>query len=432
MARVTLTDDFIAKVPAPDRGQSDFWDDSLPGFGLRVSQGGTRAWVAMVRREGRKVRVTLGNHPDVPLETARLRARAILSDAKQSGLTGARSRPSRPLPAGGDSRRAAAHLVALSGCLMEADLTDAEKNALETVMRAGSRLAHGSHEAGRALASGGAEIGWTSDKTAWNPAMDVTDQKARLMTRRPRILLVEDTDLNRLVTMAMLGTGDYDIDTAQSGAEAVAAAQEIHYDLIIMDISMPGMDGIEATRRIRALPAPARDVPIIAMTAHAMVGDRARCIEAGMDDYLPKPVSRADLLARVSRFARNGRDVAVNRVGHDPILNAALFAELTSDMTGEALANLIDAMLPDLERRIGVLKTASEAKDRSTVEREAHSLKGIAATFGATAMETVAGAVEDGMRSGEVDMWPMVDRLRQVTADTIRALADRRPNPNRA
>jgi two-component system, sensor histidine kinase and response regulator len=121
----------------------------------------------------------------------------------------------------------------------------------------------------------------------------------------PRILLAEDNPTNRMVAMAMLAKLGFRVDVAKDGLEAVAAASQNVYDLILMDVQMPGLDGFEATRAIRSgsagdpsssgAPATNPDVPIVAMTAHAMVGDREKCLASGMNDYLPKPVNAHDL-----------------------------------------------------------------------------------------------------------------------------------------
>jgi two-component system, cell cycle response regulator DivK len=116
-----------------------------------------------------------------------------------------------------------------------------------------------------------------------------------------KILIVEDVELSRDLLVQML-EGEYTIITADDGAAAVELAQREHPDLILMDLSMPGVDGWEATRRLKADPELA-DIPIIALTAHAMRGDEERARASGCDDYLSKPIDEDELLAKLKSFS---------------------------------------------------------------------------------------------------------------------------------
>jgi len=117
-----------------------------------------------------------------------------------------------------------------------------------------------------------------------------------------QLLLVDDSLVNQMVATAMLAKAAAHIDVAANGHEAIAAVRAKDYDLILMDLAMPEMDGLEATRIIRAMSDGKGRMPIIAMTAQAMEADRERCIAAGMDDYVSKPVDRIVLLQTVSRW----------------------------------------------------------------------------------------------------------------------------------
>ncbi|MGA1024695.1 MAG: response regulator [Lutimaribacter sp.] len=114
-----------------------------------------------------------------------------------------------------------------------------------------------------------------------------------------RVLAADDNRTNRLVFGKMVQEADIDLHYAEDGATAIAAFQQHQPDLIFMDISMPGIDGKEATAQIRALPG--GTIPIIAMTAHAMQGDREQILAAGLDDYLTKPIRKADVLAHIAK-----------------------------------------------------------------------------------------------------------------------------------
>lgn len=122
--------------------------------------------------------------------------------------------------------------------------------------------------------------------------------------RAPPILLVDDSEPNRLVATAILSKAGYRVDAAETGVTAVAAVREKHYGLVLMDVAMPDMDGLEATRAIRAMPGERGRVPVVAMTAGAFNEDRERCLRAGMDDYLSKPLARAELLRTVDRWLK--------------------------------------------------------------------------------------------------------------------------------
>ena len=136
----------------------------------------------------------------------------------------------------------------------------------------------------------------------------LSEGQRRLITRhslseqqrqRIQILLAEDNPVNRKLATTLLNKAGYPVDSVETGIQVIDALQHKHYDLILMDVQMPEMDGFEATRRIRQSESDGQHTPIIAMTAHAMKGDRDRCLEAGMDDYLPKPLDPQKIFAMI-------------------------------------------------------------------------------------------------------------------------------------
>ena len=120
------------------------------------------------------------------------------------------------------------------------------------------------------------------------------------------VLLVEDNRVNQMVATAMLKLGNHRVDIAENGLEAMSAVLRKKYDVIFMDMQMPQMDGLDATREIRAMDNVASKTPIVAMTANAMVEDRKRCMDAGMDDFLSKPIDHGRLNATLDRWGRQG------------------------------------------------------------------------------------------------------------------------------
>lgn len=121
-----------------------------------------------------------------------------------------------------------------------------------------------------------------------------------------KVLLAEDNQINAVLATTLLRRAGHKVDVAANGVEAVAAATAGDYDLIFMDMHMPEMDGLEASRQIRSLPAPACDAPIVALTANAMAADRQKCLAAGMNDFLSKPFEPGDLSAMLTKWGARG------------------------------------------------------------------------------------------------------------------------------
>ena len=227
-----------------------------------------------------------------------------------------------------------------------------------------------------------------------------------------RILLVEDSPANRKVALAMLGGMGHSFEIAANGREALDLLAQQSFDVVLMDVQMPEMDGLEATAAIRAGESgTASHVPIIAMTAHALRGDREKCLAAGMDEYVAKPIRRVQLLEALRRT------VATGETGADPtpprpaaararpsaggvIRGAPLFQELGGEV--DVLHEVVDAYvtetLENLRRLPGLI--ASGASD--DVRRLAHTLKGAMRSLGATDAARESFALEELARAGDL------------------------------
>jgi signal transduction histidine kinase/two-component SAPR family response regulator len=224
-----------------------------------------------------------------------------------------------------------------------------------------------------------------------------------------RVLLVEDNRVNQQVALRMLKTFGIIASIAENGEIAVAAIQAERFDLVLMDCQMPVMDGYEATRKVRAWEAAPHDgaarprVPIVAMTANALFGDREKCLAAGMDDYIAKPIKR-DLLATVlapwlkSSLANLPAAEATLEVA-DSTLDPAIFAQLR-ELMGSELADIVDTYLRDTSTQIAAMDGALAQRDLVSLRRCAHSLKSSSAAVGAFAVQSTSQALEAHARMG--------------------------------
>ena len=280
--------------------------------------------------------------------------------------------------------------------------------------------------------------GESLDLNEQRQAVDVAQEPERPLD----ILLTEDSIYNQKLALGVLGRSGHRVDVACNGQEAVDAVARKVYDLILMDVQMPVMDGLEATRQIRRRErSTGTHVPVIAMTAQAMKGDRERCLDAGMDDYLAKPVRAAELRAAVLRFQPGGSVQGEHTTGTDAAETAGVDsaeagrpdvgpraggeppAETTASAVAgegavqinwnqamrsaggdqELLKEMIEAFLEECQLRTDELQTSSAAGDLETCRRAAHTLKGALRTFGAEAAAEVAEDLELRCGNGETE-----------------------------
>ncbi len=237
------------------------------------------------------------------------------------------------------------------------------------------------------------------------PASKISDP-GETATNPLRILLAEDNPVNQRVAMLILRKLGYRADVVGNGLEVVAAVERQQYDVVLMDVQMPEMDGIEATKAIRRKIPTDKRPRIIAMTAHAMAGDRERCMEAGMDDYLNKPIEIGALGSALGRSERkstqsSGNRSAVQVVRFNPARLDSL-AELAK-LTGEDIvAEIVTAFANDSEKSLRIMSQALEARDAKTLERAAHSFKSTCANLGGEHMAQLCQILENQSRAGEL------------------------------
>jgi CheY-like chemotaxis protein len=213
---------------------------------------------------------------------------------------------------------------------------------------------------------------------------------ASTLERRLRVLVAEDTPANQVVARAMLEKLGHRAQLVGDGDEAVVAAASGTFDLILMDVQMPVLDGYEATRRIRALPAPAGTTPIIALTAFAQAADREEARASGMTDYLGKPIRLPDLAAAIDRVFERPASVDA------PALDASALAELRETVGDKVFRHLLDQFERDATLALGEIAAAHGSGNEPEIRRVAHRLVGLLDQFGATPAARAAARVETG------------------------------------
>jgi CheY-like chemotaxis protein/HPt (histidine-containing phosphotransfer) domain-containing protein len=247
-------------------------------------------------------------------------------------------------------------------------------------------------------------------------------------TEQPwRVLVAEDHAINQQVAVGLLAKLGWRADVADDGAQAVVLVERGDYDLVFMDVQMPGMDGLAATAAIRALPGRRAKTPIIAMTANAMVGDRETFLAAGMDDYIAKPIDRHRLAALLGRWTTRlgaarrapppASTTATNAPPPQPV-NKAAQAQLANDIGQETFASLCQQFYALLPEQCLKLRTAHAAGELTTVARIAHELKGVAANLGYDHISHIAAALDWSAKIGEGQSAHLLELLDQAIHDT--------------
>ncbi|HET7272842.1 MAG TPA: response regulator, partial [Rubrobacter sp.] len=260
--------------------------------------------------------------------------------------------------------------------------------------------------------------------TVMGESEEPTPEEAQQVNRREalvpsgaRILVAEDNAVNQKVAVKILERLGHRADVAADGLEAVAALSRIPYHAVLMDVQMPEMDGYEATAEIRRREGAERHTPVIAMTANAMEGDREKALEAGMDDYVAKPVTPEELhavLARwITRKEKAGAATAESHGRADPPqtedpLDSAVIEGLRELGDPEMLQELGEMFFDDANSALRALREALQGNDAHSVEAVAHTLKGSSGNMGAKRMSSLCAQLEDAGSSGDLSRVPQL------------------------
>ena len=239
------------------------------------------------------------------------------------------------------------------------------------------------------------------------------------------ILVVDDIDANRRLVVSLLRNLGYAADAVASGREAIESVLGGKYDLVLMDERMPDIDGLEATRRIRGK-AGLRQPRIVALTASASAGDRKRCLAAGMDDYLPKPI---EVLALRAVLENSGPAARAPQVL--PAAGAIDWRRLESlkayDPDGSMVAGAIASFLADAPGHIQAIRAAHAGGDAQGAAAAAHALKGAAANIGAARLQELCLGIEKQARDGKLaGASKAISNLEKSLAESRTALGARK------
>jgi PAS domain S-box-containing protein len=220
---------------------------------------------------------------------------------------------------------------------------------------------------------------------------------------KPYVLLVDDNAINQMVASEILKKSGCIVDVAENGLVAIEKVKENSYDVIFMDIQMPQMDGITATREIKKLQIPGI-APIIAMTAYSMKEDKEKFLLGGMDDYISKPIKAENLIQKVKEWGENkkftdqGNEAAANT--SNDIFNEEIFNKLKTYANAQTLNKIYSEFEKETEQQLEICKNSLLTEDFQTILNNLHTLKGTAGTLGVSKLESYARTVEGNLKAG--------------------------------
>jgi PAS domain S-box-containing protein len=319
------------------------------------------------------------------------------------------------------------HLVMVTAYGREEVLKQAEESGFENVL---IKPVTSSILFDTAVGALGADEG-TVEAAPAGPSIDIDRM------RGARVLLVEDNEINQEVAIGQLEDAELFVDLAENGADAVRMVRENDYDLVLMDMQMPVMDGIEATRIIRADPEH-KSLPIVAMTANALVSDREICLQAGMNDHIAKPIDPDQLFgvllrwikrpdgdgARLAEHAQGRKVPASARADGGPLEIVGIDVSGALKRTGgnrKRYQTLLQRFAQQQAGTMEVIRKALAMGDVATAERSAHSLKGASGTLGAMQLAEAAAKAETALKLGQ-DTDTALTALAASLAATVAAI----------
>lgn len=219
-----------------------------------------------------------------------------------------------------------------------------------------------------------------------------------------KILLAEDNAVNQKVLMRFINDAGYRLDAVINGIDAIKAVQREKYDIVLMDIQMPDMDGLTASLRIRELEGQAAEVPIVAITAHALMGDKEKCLRAGMNDYLSKPVNYKKLTSTIDHWLNIKTDSLTDE--EEPTDKALVNFEHFSNISlnnADFQKDLVQTFMNDTRERLSKLGDFIDMGEFEKAKSEAHTIKGASFSIGATIMGETSLAVELALKNRDIE-----------------------------
>ena len=331
-----------------------------------------------------------------------------------------RDEPSSPLnfatsALGHELRTPMTVVIGASELLLESELDPDQRQAAQNVHRSGQEL----------LSVIDQMLSDVTEQAKSSPPRPLSTTNLRLdvVKRTYRVLLAEDNEFNRVLIERVLRTLNCEVDLAPSGREAVRRFHHGKYDLVLMDCHMPDLDGLEATRQIRAVEGPGEHVPILAVTAGTVPGARQACLQAGMDDFIAKPFSLSTLRRKAShwlavatqseaaleqveltREPEQGEVEARSAVNATPVsVDLSRLQELADEAGSPRIVEELSLIfVEDMDRRLESLREATDERVERKLLSVIHSVKGACSNFGALRMAALAEAIERRAKRGDV------------------------------
>ncbi|WP_421910473.1 response regulator [Marinobacter sp.] len=265
----------------------------------------------------------------------------------------------------------------------------------------------------------------------------ITKQDRHTVTQQKlSVLVVDDVEANLLIASEMLKSMGIEVHAARDGVEAVAMALISQYDIIFMDIRMPRLNGLEATRRIREGGGINAVTPIIALTANAERTEIRRCKEAGMDDFISKPFTQERLVQSIHQCTQvaGAIDMKQSASGKTAeLLSATVLQQLARDTSGEAIPKMITVFQEEVRKRVSLINSVADDSDPSELREQAHALKSCAGTFGGLRLRELARLLEDAASAGNTQKLPvLIEELGIVAEQTLIEYAQYKADLGRA